>query len=372
MQVKFFSIQKQNQLIKSAFLQEVEKILDNGNICMGKLCQEFEEKWARMNGSLYCCLVKSGTDALSLSLDALDVNGLVLVPAVSFIATPNAVSLNRSKVLFCETNDNGNIDILHVISKVHNQRLFNPVKALLCVAMYGNPPDLENLQKLSKNNNIPLILDSAQAHLATFNNKPLIDYCDVVTQSFYVTKNMGCLASELGCILTNNEEVYNRIKSLRNHGRGKDNYDFEEVGYNSRPSEMAAASLLVKLPFVEEWTERRINIAKKYNELLTPLKNSGKLRFLEIPENVRCVYHLYPTWVNGDRDKIRKELLENGVETNCQYPIPLHLTKSYKGQTNEKFEIAEELCSKVITLPMFDQLLDEEVEYVARVLNKIL
>lgn len=368
MNVPWFDIKRQNKLIKTQFLKKVEEILDSGEICMGKLCREFEEKWAQKNGAKFCVLLSSGTDGLILTIDALDIKGLILTPATSFVATANAIVLNRQSLLFCEVDSNGNIDIKHAISKTYNQRLFNPVKALLPVALYGNPPDLENLQKLARSINIPLVLDSSQSHLAKFNNKHLIDYCDAVVQSFYITKNMGCL-TEGGCVLTNNEELYNKLKKLRNHGRGNSQYKFDEIGYNSRPSEIAAASLLVKLPYIDEWTERRIEIAHKYDELLRSLKEAGKLRYIETEQ--KCVYHLFPIWVQN-RNKVREKLLESGVETQMQYNLALHQQKCYKDLGQGPFEIAEKLCKEVITLPMYDQLRDDEIEYVAESLNKVL
>lgn len=348
----------------------VEGILDSGSICMGKLCQEFEEKWATMNGAKYCALVSSGTDALTLTLDALNIKGIVLTPCISFVSTPNAISLNRQKILFCETDNNGNIDIKHAISRHYNQRHFEPVKAILAVGMYGCPPDMENLQKLAKSTNIPFVLDAAQCHLATFNNKPLIEYCDVVTHSFYITKQLGCV-TECGAVLTNNKELYEKVKNLRNHGRGKNQYEFDEIGYNARPSELAAASLLVKTPYINEWIQRRIEIANKYDKLLKPLQDIGKLRYLDVPENIRCVYHLYPIFISN-RDIVREKLLQAGIQTQIQYPIPLHLQNAYKDLDQGPFEIAELLCKQVVTLPMYPEILDEEVDYVCNQLIKIL
>lgn len=378
MNVKYFNITRQNLLIKEKFLKYVENILSSGDICMGKLCQEFEKKWAEINGAKYCSLVSSGTDALILTVDALNIKGLVLTPCLSFVATPNAITLNRQKILFCETDSNGNIDIKHAISRVCNQRIFDPVQAILAVGMYGGLPDMENLQKLAKSLHIPFILDAAQCHLAQFNDKHLIEYCDALVHSFYISKNLGCF-TECGAVLTNNKELYEKICSLRNHGRGNNNYEFNDVGYNSRPSELSAASLLVKLPYIQEWTDRRIQIAKKYERLLKPLKDSGKLRYLEFGadgNNVKCVYHLFPIFVNGDRDKTRTKLLELGVETGCQYNKPLHLQKCYmntdKRLDQGPFEIAEELCKNVITLPLYPEIVDTEINYVCEQVIRVL
>lgn len=370
MKVPWFDIKRQNKLIKAEFLKKVEEILDSGEICMGKLCQEFEGKWAAKNGAKYCVLLGSGTAGLTLTIDALDIKGLILTPAISFVATANAIVLNRQSPLFCEVDSNGNIDIKHAISRTYNQRLFNPVKALLPVALYGNPPDLENLQKLAKSINIPLVLDSSQSHLALCNGKNLIDYCDAVIHSFYITKNLGCFI-EAGCVLTNNEELYEKLRKLRNHGRNNNQYEFDEIGYNSRPSEIAAASLLCKLPYIENWTERRIEIARKYNELLKPLKEAGKLRSLEVVENNKCTYHLFPLFIKN-RDIVRKKLLEKGIETNVQYPVPLHKTKSYLDLNQGPFEIAELLCKRVTTLPLYPEIQDSEIQYVAEKLNEVL
>ena len=370
MKVKYFDIRRQNQLVKKEFLRLVDGIMDSGEICMGKLCYQFEEKWAEMNGVKYCVLVSSGTDALTLTIDALDVKGLTLTPSISFVATPNSISLNRQRVLFCEVDSNGNIDTLHAISKVSTQKHFDPVKAILAVGMYGGLPDMENLQKLAQSVNIPFILDGAQCHLATFNGKHPIDYCDAVTQSFYVSKNMSAIV-ESGCVLTNNKDLADKIRSLRNHGRVTNN-EFDCIGYNSRPSEITAASLLVKLPFIGVWTHRRREIARLYNNGLAELVKNSKLRTLNPAENVKCVYHLFPVFVNGNRDKIRDRLLELGVETGCQYNKPLHLQTAYKDLNQGPFEIAENLCSSVITIPLYDQLSDDEVEFVLQKVNEVM
>ena len=370
--VKWFDITRQNKLIKAQFLKKVEEILDSGEICMGKLCQEFEEKWGEKN-ECYCALVSSGTDALILAIDALDVKSPVLTSSLSFVATSNAIILNRKQILFCDVKgSDGNINSLEVLSKMSIQKHANSVGAILAVAMYGCPPDIENLYNISKSYNIPLIIDGSQAHLSKFNNKSLVNYCDIVTESFYITKCVGAF-TELGCVLTKNKTLLEKIKCLRNHGRGVDNYDFVQIGYNSRPCEISAASLLVKLPFVDEFINKRIKIAQIYNENLKPLKEAGKLNFLEPAQNVKCVYHLYPVWINNPL-KIQADLLKSGVETQRQYPIPLHLLTCYKelGFKPGDYPVSEKLCQNVLTLPCYPELTEEEINYICNQLLVLL
>lgn len=372
MQVKFFETTRQNQLIKKEFLKKVEEILDSGNICMGKLCQEFEEKWGKKNGC-YCALVSSGTDALILAIDALDIKGLILTSSLSFVATINAISLNRKQILFCDVKgSDGNINSLEVLSKMSIQKYINPVGAILAVAMYGCPPDIKNLSNIAKAYDVPLIIDGAQSHLSTFDGKPLANYCDIVTESFYITKCMGAF-TELGCILTKNKNLLEKIKCLRNHGRGTENYDFVQIGYNSRPCEISASSLLVKLPFVDSFIDKRIEIAQMYNKNLKYLKDTGKLNFLEPSPNVKCVYHLFPIWINNPL-QIQSSLLTYGIETQRQYPIPLHQLACYKelGYGLGSFPVSEKLCQNVLTLPCYPELTKEEINYVCDKLSVLL
>lgn len=372
MKIKWFSSVKQNQLIKAQFLKKVEEILDSGEISMGKLCREFEEKWGEKNGC-YCALVSSGTDALTVTIDALDVNSPILTSTLSFVATPNAISLNRKRIIFCDVKgSDGNINSLDVLSKMSIQKHAFPVGAILAVAMYGCPPDMENLFNIARSYNIPLIVDGAQAHLSKFNNKPLIDYCDAVTESFYITKCVGAF-TELGCVLTKNKNLLEKIKCLRNHGRGENNYDFVQIGYNARPCEISAASLLVKLPIIDGLIEKRINIAQKYNEKLKRLKDSGKLQFLEPTPNVKCVYYLFPIWVDNPI-KVQTDLLKLGIEVQRQYPIPLHQISCYKelGFKEGDYPVSEGLCKRVLTLPCYPEIPDEEIYYVCEKLQVLL
>jgi dTDP-4-amino-4,6-dideoxygalactose transaminase len=293
-----------------------------------------------------------------------------MTSAISFVATPNSIVLNRKIPLFCDTDTNGNISLGEALSKITCQKIIHDVDVLLPVAMYGNPPDMDSLNLICKTHGIVNILDSCQSHLATWDNKHLIDFCDVLTHSFYITKNLGCF-TECGSVLSNNESFIQEINSLRNHGRGVDNYHFGTVGYNSRPSEISAASLLVKLPFLNEWTERRIELANRYNKNLNELVTSGKLRTLNPDKKSKCVYHIFPIFVQN-RDIVREKLLELGVETQKQYPLPLHKQKSFEYLNQGPLPVSEKLCSEVITLPMYDSLLDEECDYVCEKLIEIL
>ena len=366
MQVKYLDITRQNKLVKQDFLNKVGEILDSGQISMGHLCREFEEKWAQKNGAKYCSLLSSGTDALVLAVDVINKDELVMTSALSFISTANAVILNRRIPVFCDTDSNGNIDV----GEVSVGMAYHDVDVLMPVAMYGNSPDMEELQTICQKYKIVNLLDACQSHLATWNGRNLIDYCDALTHSFYISKSLGGY-TEGGCVLSNNEYLIQEINGLRNHGREGDNYHFGSIGYNSRPSEILAASLLVKLPFIDEWTERRIAVAKRYDNNLRSLKDSGKLRFLEPGVKSKCIYHLYPIFLQN-RDSVRQKLLELGVETQCQYPVPIHKQKSFKDFNQESLPVVEKLCNEVVTLPCYSEILDEEIDYVVEKLTEIL
>jgi dTDP-4-amino-4,6-dideoxygalactose transaminase len=237
------------------------------------------------------------------------------------------------------------------------------IKAIIFVSLYGSPQDLDKIFQIAKAHNISLISDAAQAHGALIDKKPITNFSHITTYSFYPGKNLGAFG-DAGAIATNNKEIAEKIRQLRNHGRtGKYIHNME--GYNCRIDTIQAAILKVKLKYLAQWNTHRIKTARLYNEHL-----SKKGMFCPtVNGRYRSVFHLYVTRSNA-RDSLMNKLKEAGVGVGIHYPVPLHLQPAYRylGYKQGDFPVSEKLSEKIISLPMDGAITPEEVEYVCNLI----
>jgi dTDP-4-amino-4,6-dideoxygalactose transaminase len=219
--------------------------------------------------------------------------------------------------------------------------------------------------EIAKAHNFYVVEDNAQAHLSSFKGQLTGSFGDVNGTSFYPGKNLGALG-DAGAVTTNNEELANRIKILRNYGSAVKYYN-EEIGYNNRLDELQAAFLRVKLNYLEEWTNQRKEIAQFYNEALQLRKD---LILPYVQENSDHVYHLYVVRTSN-REKLQQELIEKGIQTMIHYPVPPHLQKAYKhlGFKKGDFPIAEEIARTCLSLPIWPGMDHESVLKVTTAIN---
>ena len=226
------------------------------------------------------------------------------------------------------------------------------------------------LQKIANEKNIFLVEDAAQAHLAEYKGNKVGGLSEVASFSFYPGKNLGAYG-EAGAVVTNNDELAKKIIKLREHGQSE-KYHHDSFGHNYRMEGIQGAVLGVKLKHLAGWTDKRRSVAGKYKELL------GNIEQVSIPEELpglKHVYHLYVVRVNGKsleereekRNKLQSFLSDNGIASGLHYPVPLHLQKcfSYLGYNKGDFPVTEDLAQTGISLPMFPELKDEQIEYVA-------
>ncbi len=363
MQIPFLDLKVQYQSIKNEINAAIQNVLDNTSFILGKAVSDFENEFAKAHSVKYCFGVSSGTDGNHLASWALDIKAgdEIIVPANTFIATAWGATLCGAKPVFVDCDPlSYNLDPNKL-----NGAITPKTKAVVAVHLYGQPADLDAIRSITKNKNLFLIEDCAQAHLAEYKNKRVGGLSDTACFSFYPGKNLGAYG-EGGAVTTNNDEVANKVKMFRDHG-ALQKYHHESLGHNYRMDGIQGAVLGVKLKYLDKWTEERRRVAAKYRELL------GNFEQIIIPKEMdyaKHVYHLYVILVKGrseKRDELMKFLNENGVFTGLHYPIPLHLQKCFSelGYKKGDFPVSEKLAENGLSLPMYPELNDSQIEYVA-------
>jgi len=365
MNVPFFDLKRQYANIKTEIDTAINRVLENTDFVDGNSIAEFENIFANYNGVKYCSCVANGTIALHLSLMSLGVSvgDEVILPVNTFIATAEAVSHCGATPVFVDVNE----DDYCINVRLFRKAITRNTKAVIPVHLYGCPADMKEITAISLEHNIRIIEDCAQAHGATFDDKKVGGFGSISAFSFYPSKNLGAYG-EGGAILTDDADLLCLVKKLKNHGSIK-KHEHELIGYNYRMSGLQGASLSVKMRYLDMWNDRRIELAKRYSNNMRDLPI--KLQICE--EERKHVYHLFVAQVDN-RDRVIDELKQNGVGAGIHYLSPLHLTGAYKhlGYKKGDFPVAEEISGRIISLPMFPELMDDEVDYVCNILRTIL
>ena len=360
MKIPFIDLNRQYNKIKKEVHQVINKVFETNRFILGEYVEKFEQNFASFCGAKYCIAVGNGTDALTIALRCLGLqNGdEVLIPANTFIATLEAVTLAGARPVFVDVEP----ESFHINLKKAEQKINSRTKAILPVHLYGNPVDLKMIREFCDYYKLYLIQDCAQAHGATFQNKNLVDFGDICCYSFYPGKNLGAYG-DAGAIVTNDEILANHCRMYRNHGRiDKFNHIFE--GTNSRMDALQAAVLNIKLKYLHQWNKDRNTKAYIYTNLL---KSITYIRTPHCFTNRQHVFHLYVIRVDYQiRNDLIKFLNKNGITTGIHYPVALPFLKAYSYQHNKKndFPVAYQLQNEVLSLPIFPEITQEEIEYV--------
>jgi len=360
MYVRFMNLSMNTKKRRKPFLKAFEDTLKSGMFIMGDEVQKFEQNIVKYTKSKYCVGVSSGTDALILSLMAYDIKEKdeVIIPDMSFIATANAVSQVGAKAVFCDIDDDFNINS----SKIKNL-ITSKTKAIMPVHLYGQLSPMKEISEIAKENNLLIIEDAAQAHGAR-NKKGILagNLGDVAGFSFYPTKNLGGLGDG-GAITTNDDALATVIRKLRNYGSSS-KYVNEYVGFNSRLDDIQAAFLRVKLPHLDADNNRRIEIAKQYISEI----NNEKITLPYYSGGENHVFHQFVIQVS-ERKKIINYLIKNGIGNLIHYPIPPHKQEALSEFSGLHFPITEKIHEEVVSIPLNPILSYSEVEKIIQVLN---
>jgi len=364
--IPFVDLKAQYNSIKEEIDEAIQNVLNNTSFIMGEELKKFEEEFAQFCDVKCAIGVANGSDALVLALRACGIgegDEVITVPH-TFISTAEAISNVGGKVVFVDIDPKTyTIDVSKIEEKINKK-----TKAIIPVHLYGQPANMEPIVELAKKYNLKIIEDAAQAHGAEYKSKKVGSIGDVGCFSFYPGKNLGAYG-DAGMVVTNNGGVAEKIKLLRNHGRITKKYEHEIEGYSSRLDNLQAAILRVKLRHLNKWNESRRENARKYNELLSNI--NGIITPHEV-EYAKHVYHLYVIRIEKEgRDKLKEELKSKGVTTGIHYPIPLHLQPAYNylGYKRGDFSVTEEASQEILSLPMFAELADEQIEEIAKLIR---
>jgi dTDP-4-amino-4,6-dideoxygalactose transaminase len=357
--IKFLDFQPMHNQIRVEIKNAFQRVYDSHWYIQGQELTQFEVEYAHFNKTQFAVGVSNGLDALVLALRALNIGqgDEVIVPSNTYIATALAVSHVGATPIFVEPR----IETYNINPELIPQAITKKTKAIMPVHLYGQACEMDAIMAIAKTYNLFVVEDNAQAHLSAFKEKLTGTFGEINGTSFYPGKNLGALG-DAGAITTDDEELANRIKTLRNYGSSVKYYN-EEIGYNNRLDELQAAFLRVKLNYLQDWTNQRKEIAQWYNEFL---QNRNDLVLPYVHENANHVFHLYVVRTSN-REKLQQQLTENGIQTMIHYPVPPHLQKAYKhlGYKEGDFPIAEEIAKSCLSLPVWPGMESTQVEYIA-------
>lgn len=333
----------------------VNRVLESGWYILGPEVEAFEAEWAAYCGANHAVSVANGLDALTLALRALEIgpDDEVIVPSNTYIATWLAVSnVGATPVPVEPDPTTHNIDPLLIEAAITPK-----TRAVIPVHLYGQPADLDAILSIARAYKIAVVEDAAQAHGARYKGQRIGAHGDVVCWSFYPGKNLGALGDG-GAITTNRSDIADRIQVLRNYG-SREKYINEVQGINSRLDPIQAAVLRVKLPYLDEWTNRRRAIAAAYAEGL----KYGGLILPHVPEWADPVWHLYVV-CSPERDELQARLTEADIGSLIHYPIPPHMQTAYSklNLSNDALKLARKMSSEVLSLPMGPHLHADQVK----------
>jgi len=364
-QVPLVDLKSQYESIKSEINEATEEVLSSGSYILGSNVRSLEDELARYCGVKCAVGVASGTDALVLALSALGISreDEVITTPFTFFATAEAITQVGAKPVFVDIEEESfNIDPTKIEEKVTQKS-----KAIIPVHLYGQSASMRPIMEVARGHNLHVIEDAAQAFGAEYkfsqSRKKVGSIGELGCLSFYPTKNLGG-CGDGGMILTEDEEIAERLRILRVHG-ARALYLHSLAGYNSRLDELQAAVLRVKLKHVDSWIEMRRERASLYNELLSSLKGLVTVP-CQIPY-ARHTFCIYTIRVR-ERDKLRDYLTGKGIGTRVYYPLSLHLQEVYAhlGYKRGDFPVSEKASGEVISLPMYPELKEEQIELVAR------
>jgi dTDP-4-amino-4,6-dideoxygalactose transaminase len=366
MNIKFLDLKAGYPLYKEEVVQKFDEIIGNTAFVSGKYVAEFEAAFARFVGAKHCVAVNNGTSALYLSLLAHGIGkgDEVIIPANTFIATAEAVSLTGATPVFVD-NDESTYTI--DVNKLE-EYITSCTRAIIPVHLYGSCAAMDEIKACALKHKLIVIEDACQAHGASYKNLKVGSIGDSAAFSFYPGKNLGAWG-EGGAVTTSNDDIAQRLRLLRNHG-SEIKYQHEIIGGNFRMCEFQGAVLSMKLPYLEQWNEQRRGNARIYMELLGDNK---KIILPVTPPHSIPVWHLFVVRVQN-RDAFVSHLQEKGIGTGIHYPTPLHLTPTYAflGHKRGGFPIAERTGDEIVSLPMYPELPKEDIRYIAETINKYL
>lgn len=358
MKVPFVDLRRQHIGIQDQLSEVFQRVVEQSSFILGPEIQQFEKAFAEYLGVSDCVTVSSGTAALQLVMQACGIgrgDEVITVPN-TFIATAEAITATGATPVFVDVDP-----VSYTMDPDRVEAAITPrTRAILPVHLYGQPADLDPLLEIARRYQLEVIEDACQAHGAEYKGKMAGSIGTAGCFSFYPSKNLGCLG-EGGAIATNRPEVAAKARLLRDHGSIR-KYEHAIPAYNFRLEGLQGGILSVKLKHLDEWNQRRRALADHYRELL----HGAQVVLPFEMSYAKHVYHLFVVQV-ADRDLLRQQLTARGIESGLHYPCPLHLQKAYAGLNYRAgdFPVAERLAERLLSLPMYPELTEQQVGFVA-------
>ncbi len=356
MKVPLIDLVRHHAPIMDELNEAARRVIASGRYILGPEVKSFEQELADYLGVKHVVGVGNGTDALRLALEAIDIQpgDEVITTPFTFIATAEVIAIACAKPVFVDVED----DTLNINPELIEDAITEKTRAIIPVHLFGQGAKIEKINEIARKHGIAVIEDTAQGIGSERHGKKLGTTGTMGTLSFFPTKNLSALG-DAGAVMTNDDRIAEALVMLRIHGADR-KYHHIRLGFNSRLDELQAALLRVKLRHIDEWNRRRAEIAAIYTDALkdyvrTPVTDEGNMH----------IYHQY-TIRTEKRDELRQHLADKGVATAIHYPIPLHMQPVFQklGYREGMFPVAEKAAKEVLSLPVFPEMTDSEINYV--------
>jgi len=362
MDIKLVDLNRQYHQHKEEFDSAISEVIDKsafiGNL-NNPFIKSFEKNFAEFIGIEHCVACANGTDAIEILLQAMGIGSgdEVIVPAISWIATSEAVSNVGAKPVFVDVES----DYFCISPALIEEKITNKTKAIIPVHLYGHPADMKAIIRISEKNNLLVLEDCAQAHGAEIEGQKVGTFGHAASFSFFPGKNLGAFG-DAGGMVTDDTDIALKARMISQHGQSGQKHTHLMEGRNSRMDGLQAAILDVKLKYLDEWTNLRISHAQKYAKLL----HGASVNLPIVKPEAKHVFHLFVIRVD-ERDKLINYLKDRGISTAIQYPKALPFLDAYKsfGHSDSEFSVASLVQNEVVSLPMFPELEDKEITVIS-------
>ncbi len=358
--MKSFDLTKQYKLFKKDINKKILEVLSSGSYILGRNVKSFENNVCKYLNTKYTVSCNSGTDALVMSLRALNIgkDDQVITTPFTYFATSEAISLVGAQPVFADINPH----TFNINPKRIEKLITNKTRAILSVNLFGQACELDKISQIAKMYDLSHIEDCAQSFGTTYKTKQTGTYGNIGCFSFFPTKNLGCFGDG-GLIVAKNKKIYESLLKLRTHGGIKRN-QHDMIGYNSRLDEIQAAILDIKLKYIDKLIKQRIGVAGAYYKLI---KNE-KIRLPYKDINGKHSFNQFTIRVKN-RYKMEKHLIKHKIPYGIYYSKPIYKYKAYSAYSHTNLPMVEKVCNECLSLPIYPELELKDIRIISRVLN---
>ncbi len=360
--IPMIDLKRQYRSIKGPIDDAVRRVVESGYYMGGPEVQAFEAEWARYCGTAHCVALANGTDSLNLALRAAGAGpgDEVVTVAFTLSATLDAIAATGARPVLVDVDPRS-----YTMDPALLRGAITPrTKAILPVHIYGHPADMDPILESARAAGVPVIADACEAHGTLYKGKQVNSLATASCFSFYPTKNLNAMG-DAGAVVTNDAAIAERVRLLRSHGWDT-RFHSAVSSMNSRMDEIQAAVLRAKLPLLDRWNQRRLEIASRYDAAL----DGTSVRPATHEPWATPSYYLYVV-ATPSREEVRRALDAKAIASDVHWPEPPHLQPAFAnlGYRRGSLPVTESLCTEVLSLPMFPEMTDDEVDRVCQVLR---